>query len=300
MQSQFAGTSPQRRTERVRRQWPLPENDPRARLDTADPRREQTGGSECRLEYGGPLAGQRHEQAACGLRVECESLGLRTALLVTCASAKSRLRRSPPVRTPSAASSSAPGSAGSELASSTTRTPLLDASSCTWPSSPNPVTSVTAFGSNGRRTSAASLFSSSIDSIAASSAPAVRFRLAPPGGRSPFQALREEQDVARLCSRLRPDSLRMHGADDCEPVLRLRVADRVPSGENRARFANTLVRAGRARRREPRPGAPPGTLRLRARATAGRPSRRRRSARSSRRWRRTSRGSSTSGGRSRP
>ena len=54
------------------------------------------------------------------------------------APAKSRLRGSPPVRTPSSASSSAPGSAGSEPASSTTRTPLRDASSCACPSSPKP------------------------------------------------------------------------------------------------------------------------------------------------------------------
>ena len=76
-----------------------------------------------------------------------------------------------PCCTPASASSAAPGSSGSAPASSTTRTPLRDASSCACPSSPNPVTSVTAFGSNGRRTSAARRLSSTIDSIAASSAP---------------------------------------------------------------------------------------------------------------------------------
>ncbi len=36
----------------------------------------------------------------------------------------------------------------------------------------------------------------------------------------------------------------MHRADDCEAVLRLVVADRVPAGQDRARGAHALVRAG--------------------------------------------------------
>ena len=43
---------------------------------------------------------------------------------------------------------------------------------------------------------------------------------------------------------LRPDRVRVDGADDREPVLRLVVADRVPARENRARSAHALVRAG--------------------------------------------------------
>ena len=54
----------------------------------------------------------------------------------------------------------------------TARTPLREASSYVCPSNPNPVTSVTAFGSNGLMASAAARFSSSIESTAASRAPA--------------------------------------------------------------------------------------------------------------------------------
>ena len=45
-------------------------------------------------------------------------------------------------------------------------------------------------------------------------------------------------------SGLRPDRVRVDRADDRESVLRLRVADRVPAREDRARGAHPLVRAG--------------------------------------------------------
>ena len=46
-----------------------------------------------------------------------------------------------------------------------------------------------------------------------------------------------------LRAALRPDPVRVHGADDGEPVLRLVVADRVPAGEDRTGRADDLVRA---------------------------------------------------------
>ncbi len=107
------------------------------------------------------------------------------------------------------------------------------------------MTSVTAFGVKGRSTSAASRFSSSIDSIAASSEPGgaipSRYGLEHDAG---AERLREEERVAGLRARLRPDRVRVHRADDREPVLRLRVSDRVPARENRARSPHALVRSG--------------------------------------------------------
>ena len=58
------------------------------------------------------------------------------------------------------------------------------------------------------------------------------------------ERLREEERVAGLRARLRPDRVRVHRADDREPVLRLVVSDRVPARENRARSAHALVRSG--------------------------------------------------------
>ena len=57
------------------------------------------------------------------------------------------------------------------------------------------------------------------------------------------EGLREEENVARRGSRLRPDPVGMHRADDREPVLRLRVADRVPAREDRPGRAHALVGA---------------------------------------------------------
>jgi len=65
--------------------------------------------------------------------------------------------------------SSAPSIAGNRPDSSRIWTPLRSATSWAWPKSPNPVTSVTAFGASPRRTSAASLFSVRIQPIARSS-----------------------------------------------------------------------------------------------------------------------------------
>jgi hypothetical protein len=51
------------------------------------------------------------------------------------------------------------------------RTPLRSAISCACPNSPNPVTSVTAFGVNGRSTSAAAAFSVVIQRTASETSP---------------------------------------------------------------------------------------------------------------------------------
>ncbi len=107
------------------------------------------------------------------------------------------------------------------------------------------MTSVTAFGANGRSASAAARFSSSIDAIAASRAPegAIPSRCGlehDPGA----ERLREEERVSGSSAGLRPDGVRMHRAHDCEAVLRLVVADRVPTGQDRARGPHALVRAG--------------------------------------------------------
>ena len=58
------------------------------------------------------------------------------------------------------------------------------------------------------------------------------------------ERLREEEDVARARPGLRPDPLRMHQADDREPVLRLGVANRVATRENRASSTNALLGPG--------------------------------------------------------
>ena len=59
------------------------------------------------------------------------------------------------------------------------------------------------------------------------------------------ERLREEEDVARTRPGLRPDPLRMHQADDREPVLRLGVADRVAARKDRAGSTNALLGAGK-------------------------------------------------------
>ena len=127
----------------------------------------------------------------------------------------------------------------------TARTPLRDASSYVCPSRPNPVTSVTALGSNGRMASAAARFSSimRVDGCLerARGRDSVPLCLQHEAG---TERLREEEDVARARPGLRPDPLRMHQADDREPVLRLGVANRVAARENRAGGTNALVGAG--------------------------------------------------------
>ena len=62
------------------------------------------------------------------------------------------------------------------------------------------------------------------------------------------ERLRQEQRVAGPRARLRPDTVRVHGADDGEPVLRLLVPDRVATGQNRPRRAHLLVGGGQDRR----------------------------------------------------
>ena len=133
---------------------------------------------------------------------------------------------------------------GHPPASSTMRTPLRSAISCACPNSPKPVTSVTAFGANGRSTSAARLFSvASTDRRRAAHVAPLRAASTSAGA----ERLRQEERVAGLRAALRPDAVRVHGADDGEPVLRLVVADRVAAGEQRAGCAHLLVRGGEDR-----------------------------------------------------
>ena len=88
------------------------------------------------------------------------------------------------------------------------------------------------------------MFSSSIDSTAASRAPgrrdSVALRLENDSG---SETLREQERVARLRAGLRPDVIGMDDSDDCKPVLRLRVANRVTSREDRSRRAHALFRS---------------------------------------------------------
>ena len=118
-------------------------------------------------------AGKRDEEPARRLRVVGERLQLRGTRWRRRAGRRTRgcggrrrcgprPRRAPARRAARAA----------PPASRTMRTPERDAVSWACPSSPNPVTSVTAFGVKGRSASAASRFDSHIASIAASSAPA--------------------------------------------------------------------------------------------------------------------------------
>ena len=57
------------------------------------------------------------------------------------------------------------------------------------------------------------------------------------------EGFRQEQRIAGPRAVLRPDRLRVGGADDGEPVLGLGVADRVPAREQRAGDAHLLVRS---------------------------------------------------------
>src|SRR6266536_5981152 len=58
------------------------------------------------------------------------------------------------------------------------------------------------------------------------------------------ERLRHVERVARLRAVLAPDSVRVDGADDGQAVLRLRVADRMPAGEDRAGAAYLQVGGG--------------------------------------------------------
>ena len=58
------------------------------------------------------------------------------------------------------------------------------------------------------------------------------------------ERLRQEERVAGLRAALRPDAVRANGADDCKPVLRLGVANRVSPGEQAAGRAHLLISGG--------------------------------------------------------
>ena len=108
-----------------------------------------------------------------------------------------------------------------------------------------------------------------------------------------------KSSVARLRARLRPDRVRVHGADHREAELRLVVAHRVPAGEHGAGAAHGLGRGREDGRDRLSAAAPRGTRRRERDAAAARPSRRRRSARWSPRSRRSRPGRRRAAGRSR-
>ena len=58
------------------------------------------------------------------------------------------------------------------------------------------------------------------------------------------ERLRQEERIARECSRLGPDRIGVNGAYDGQSVFRLGVADGVAAGEDRARRSDPLVRSG--------------------------------------------------------
>ena len=107
------------------------------------------------------------------------------------------------------------------------------------------MTSVTAFGANGRSASAASRFElrhrldGSLERAVRGAAVAHRLQ-----NEARAERLREEHDVAGPRAALQPDPVRVDRADDGEPVLRLVVADRVAAGEDRPRLAGRLGGAG--------------------------------------------------------
>ena len=103
------------------------------------------------------------------------------------------------------------------------------------------------------RTSDAARLSVRIWAIAASrSASDVRPGAAPAHEQPRPEPLRQQQHVARARAALAEQPVRVRGADDREPVLRLRVADRVAAGEHAARLAD--LRRGRLEHRRQRVG----------------------------------------------
>ena len=138
--------------------------------------------------------------------------------------------------------------AGKRSDSRTICTPLRSAISCACPKSPNPVTSVTAFGDSGRSTSAAPLFSVRIQRTARVSCcvPGQALLVAAHDQPGP-ERLRHEHRIAGLRTVLRPDPVGMNRADHRQSVLWLLIADRVPAREQSARRAHLLVGGGEDR-----------------------------------------------------
>ena len=149
------------------------------------------------------------------------------------------------MRTPLRARSSAPSIAGRRSDSSTMRTPLRSATSCAWPNSPKPVTSVTAL----RRERPEHVGSLLVQRAHPADRALERLRAGDAAldaghDQAGAERLRQEERVAGPRAALRPDVVRMNGADDGEPVLRLGVANRVSAREQPARLAHLRVGGG--------------------------------------------------------
>ena len=196
--------------------------------------------------------------------------------------AKSRLRASPPVRTPCAAAARAPGRSGSASPSSARRTPLRSATSCAWPKSPKPVTSVAAEWLERRaapRRRGRSAASCSAWSPRPPSSPSSPLAAAASTRPVPSGFVRNTSSPGRRRA-VQPEPVGVRRADHREPVLRLGVADRVAAREDGTGLLRPWRPPRRRWRARSRPAAPPGRRRSRARGVAVRPWRRRRSARS--------------------
>ena len=113
--------------------------------------------------------------------------------------------------------------------------PDARASSCRWPTRPNPVTSVTAWGPTARSASAASRLSVVIEATAAASTSSRHGVVAQGvGDDARAQRLRQHEHVARPSAGVRPDLVRRRRAGDDQPVLRLGVDDGVPADDHDA------------------------------------------------------------------
>ena len=231
---------------------------------------QEVGIGERRLEHGARVGRKRDQEPAGGLRVVGERL--RDVVRPSSRHGGSRSRGSdgrrpcarPPRRAPSA-----PGSAGQRLgvedrAHAAPRGELVRVTE-------QPESGHVGHGVRLERPKHVGRVAVQLD---ASTRPRRRAprpgrrRRAAPAARCRCRAASSGRERRPARARLRPDPVGMHRADDREPVLRLRVADRVPAREDRPGRAHALVGAREDVARAPRSEAPPGTPRRRARAAA--------------------------------
>ena len=268
---------------RARRRGRPPPRGRRASWERPPPRSSASTAS--RLPPG-PPPGARRTSAGRGRARRAPAHARRPT--VSAGAVNRRLWPAPPVSTPARARSSAPSSAGSAAASNTSRAPEARAISRPCPSRPKPVTSVAPRmpwldEDLGRgAVERAHLVDRGLEVRVA------RQALAPAAHEEPrAEPLGEQQHVAGSRAALAEQPVGVRRADDRQPVLRLRVADRVAAGEHAARLADLRTPPPRTRPPAPASGSPRGTRRSTARTAPARPSRTRRTARWRRRSRRT-------------
>ena len=234
---------------------------------------------ELRLECCAPFGRERDEQAARGLRVVAERLErLRQSRPSSRALRRSRgsagRRSSARLCARGRVRRRSPGSAPTRAGCRRRCGPRPRAHDRR---ARSPVTSVTAFGSSAAQHVGCILVQRAHPADRALELHVAREALLVAGHDQPgSERLRQEERVAGPRAVLRPDPVRPHGADDREPVLRLGVANRVPTRKQAAGGAHLLVRRGEDLARASPSAALPGTPRSRARAAACLPSRRRR------------------------